>query len=299
MFDIVETNTTERFWIEAGSAGSGEDDGGIAAQSGGVIDGSIVTAEEVEVGFGPCDEEGFGRLETEESLEIDVSSIHDIVGAGFEGKLIEDGHVVRFALRNVYKTGDIATEIKERVKFDCRFATPKLGPGKECQAEINGGGIECVDGLVQSESERLVDVERAGLRDQNLGEVVKDAPVMNTVGVGQSASRDRPTKAGVVAFTTDGVQAGDDVPEASAESQLGESQGEKLIAAGETAWPTMTAITSNAGIEIVPRKVVHQLGEHELTGEHGKNSTLRRRASSSGFWHSKFRSCAPYMIRKT
>lgn len=145
----------------------------------------------------------------------------------------------------------------------------------------------------------VVDVERAGLGNQDLGEVVKDSPVVNPVGVGESASRNRPSEAGVVAFTTDGVQAGDDVPEAFAEGQLGESQGEELIAARETAWPTMTAVASNAGIEIVPRKIVHELGKHKLTGEHGRNSILGKRSSQGGFWHDMFRSCAPNMIRKT
>lgn len=154
MFSIVEANTAERFWVEEGGTGPVEDDGGITAESGGVIDGSVFTSVEVEVGFGSCDEEGLGRLEAVESFEIDVCSIHDIVGAGFEGELIEHGHVVRFALGNVDKTGDAATEVKECMQFDSRFATPKPGPGKEREAEIDGGGIECVDGLVECESER-------------------------------------------------------------------------------------------------------------------------------------------------
>ena len=70
---------------------------------------------------------------------------------------------MRFALRNVDKTRDAATEIKEGVQFDSGFASAKLGPGKESEAEIDGGGIECIDGLAQCESERLVDIERAGL----------------------------------------------------------------------------------------------------------------------------------------
>ena len=167
------------------------------------------------------------------------------------------------------ETGDAATEIKECVQFDSGFAASKPGPGKECQAEINGSGIECVDGLVECEAERFVDVKRAGLGNQDLGEVVKDSPVVNTVGVGKSASRDCPPEAGMIAFTTDGMQAGDDVPEAFTKSQLGESQGEELIAAREAAGSAMTAVTSNASIEIVPRKVVHELSKHQLTSEHG------------------------------
>ena len=115
------------------------------------------------------------------------------------------------------------------------------------------------------------------MRDEDLGEVVKDSPVVNTVGVSESAARDLHSEAGVVAFTPDSLQAGDDVAEAFAERQLGESQGEELITAGETTGSSMPAITSNAGIEIVARKVIHQLSKHELTAEHGRYSTLGKR----------------------
>lgn len=274
MFGIVEANPTERFWIEERGAGTSENDGGVTAKSGRVIDGSVIAAAEVEIGFGSSDEEGLGSLEAIESFEINVSSIHDIVGTWFDGKLIEDSHIVRFALGNADKTRDAATEIKEGVQFDSRFASPKLGPRKEREAEIDGGGIESVDGLVQCESERLVDVEGAGLGNQDLGEVVKDPPVVNAIGVSKCASRNCPSKASVIAFTTDGLQAGDDVTQAFAKGQLSKSQGEELISAREAAWPTMTTVTSNAGIEIVPRKIVHELGKHELTSEHGRISIL-------------------------
>ena len=299
MLGIVEAHPTERFWVEERGARAGEDDGGITAESGGVINGSVVTAAEVEVGFGPSDEEGLGCLEAIESFEIDISSIHDIVGSWFDRKLIEYGHIMRFALRNVDKTRDAATEIKEGVQFDSRFTSPKLCPGKESEAKINGGGIECIDGLAQCESERLVDIERAGLGNQDLSEVVKDPPVVNAIGVSKRASRNCRSETGVIAFTTDGLQAGDDVAQALAKGQLSKSQGEELISAREAAWPSLTTVTSNAGIEIVSRKIVHELGKHELTSEHGRSSILGKRAFLGGFWHSEFRSCAPNVIRKT
>lgn len=274
MLGIVEAHSTERFWIVERGAGTSEDDGGVTAEPGRVIDRSVIAAAEVEVGFGPSNEEGFGHLEAIESFEIDISSIHDIVGSWFDRKLIEYGHIMRFALRNVDKTRDAATEIKERVQFDSRFTSPKLCPGKESETKIDGGGIECIDGLAQCESEGLVDIEGAGLGNQDLGEVVKDSPVVNTIGVSKSASRDRPSETGVIAFTTDSLQAGDDVAQALAKGQLSKSQGKELISTREAAWPSMTAVTLNTGIEIVSWKIVHELGKHELAGEHGRISFL-------------------------
>lgn len=94
MLGIVETYSTKRFGVEERGACTGEYDSGITTESGGVIDGSVLTAEEVEIGFGPSDEEGFGGLKAVESFEIDVSSIHDIVGSWFDRKLIKYGHVM-------------------------------------------------------------------------------------------------------------------------------------------------------------------------------------------------------------
>ena len=159
LFDIVEANAAEGFWVEARGRGAGQSDGGITSQSGGSVNRSVLSSSEVEVGFGPGDEEGFGCLEAVESFEVDVSSIHDIIGARFERELIEDGHIVRFALGNADKTRDAATKIKEGVQLDSGFSLPKVSPGEEGKAEINGGGIESVDGLVQGETEGLVDVE--------------------------------------------------------------------------------------------------------------------------------------------
>jgi hypothetical protein len=107
-----------------------------------------------------------------------------------------------------------------------------------------------------------------------LSEVVKDPPVVNAIGVSKRASRNCSSETSVIAFTPDGLQAGGDVAQALAKSQLSKSQGEELISAREATWPTMTAVTSNTGIEIVSWKIVHELGKHELTSEHGRISIL-------------------------
>ena len=195
-------------------------------------------------------------------------------GAGFERELVEHGDVVGFALRNVDETGNVAAEIEERMKFDGGLAAAKVGPGKERQAQVDGGGVERVDGVVQSDAERLVGIQRPGLGDEDVSEVVIDAPVVDAVGVGQRAPRNGTAEAGVIALASGRVQAGDDVAEALAERELGEGKCEELIAAGEAAGPVMPAVASDAVVEVVPRQVVHQLGKHEVAGEHGEGSTV-------------------------
>ena len=65
-------------------------------------------------------------------------------------------------------------------------------------------------------------------------EVGKDPPVVNTIGVGQSAAGDGTSEAGVIELGRDGAEARFDVAEAFAEGELGEGEAEKLIAARES-----------------------------------------------------------------
>ena len=64
---------------------------------------------------------------------------------------------------------------------------------------------------------------------------MKDPPVVNAIGVSKRASRNCPAETGVIAFTTDSLQAGDDVAQALAKGQLSKSQGKELISTREAA----------------------------------------------------------------
>ena len=60
MLCIVEPHPTKRFWIKERGTGADEYDGRITAESGRMIDGLVITAADVEIGFGPSDEESLG-----------------------------------------------------------------------------------------------------------------------------------------------------------------------------------------------------------------------------------------------
>lgn len=116
-----------------------------------------------------------------------------------------------------------------------------------------------------------------------MGETVIDPPVVLPVGVGERAPGDRASEARVIAFAAHRIQTRDDVAEAFAERELGEGECKKLIAAAEAARPTVAAVTTDAGVELMTRQVVHQLGEYELAGQHREVSTSGIGSFRSGF----------------
>ena len=63
---------------------------------------------EQDVLLGAYHEERRAECEHEEALEIDVGPIHDVESAGLGKELVEDVDVVRFAIGNADKRGDVA-----------------------------------------------------------------------------------------------------------------------------------------------------------------------------------------------
>src|SRR5918995_5176573 len=114
----------------------------VAEQTRAAIDWPRVHALESEVGFGARDEEAGGLMEAVEPLEVEVTTVHDIEGARLGNQHIEDIDVVQFAIGNMDKTGNCSAQVEQRVQFHRRFGGAKLGPRKQRQAQIDGGGIQ-------------------------------------------------------------------------------------------------------------------------------------------------------------
>ena len=66
-------------------------------------------------------------------------------------------------------------------------------------------------------------------------------------------------------FSGDGIQASNDVAQAFAVGQLGESHDAKVVSAFECLHVGIAAITVNTGLEASPREAIHDLGEDELS----------------------------------
>src|SRR5674476_1056178 len=131
----------------------------------------------------------------------------------------------------------------------------------------------------------LVDVERAGLDDQPLGQLEVYAPVARLVGIGQRRASDRRADAHVVKLAGLSRQAYFDIAQALAVGQLREGHDAKLLGATEAARPVIAAVTIDDAMEGLPRQEVHDLREQGLAEVHGnsgvaKPGTLAQTASS-------------------
>src|SRR5208282_1991220 len=127
---------------------------------------------------------------------------------------------------------------------------------------------EGVDRLVQFHPERFVLIEAAGLGDEQAGKVGVDAPVALLVGVGQGVARDGAPKAHVIKLRRMRAQAGFDVAQTLAISELRKSQREEWIEAGNTLYLVVAMVTIYATAKFGERKQVHQLSKNRPATVH-------------------------------
>ena len=146
---------------------------------------------ELETFASPGDEVRFGLMECVESPEVEVSAIHDVIGTGYRKKVVQNIDVVHVSRGNEDKLGNMALQIHQRVEFDGPFGFAKLGPRKQRETQVDGGGVERVNRRVEVEPDVFVQIKLFGLLDEDLSEVGIDAPIALVVGMGEVAVRNR------------------------------------------------------------------------------------------------------------
>ena len=89
-------------------------------------------------------------------LEVEIAAIHHVEGAGLDEQHVEHVDVVQLAVGDVDEGGDAAAQVQQRVQLDGGLGRAKRRPREQGQAQIDGGGVERVDGFVQLDAEGLV-----------------------------------------------------------------------------------------------------------------------------------------------
>ena len=87
-------------------------------------------------------------------LEIDVGAVHHIVGPGLDVDPVERMDIVHLAIGNMDECWDIAMQVEQRVHLDGGLVPAEFGPGKQREAEIDGGRIERVEAGIEINATR-------------------------------------------------------------------------------------------------------------------------------------------------
>lgn len=256
----------------------------IADQSRGAVDRMGIAPPEVETFSGSGHKERLGLVKDVESLEIQVSPVHDVEGSGNGCEHIQNVYIVKQTIGNMNKFGDIASEVEQCVQLDSRLGCPERSPGKKRKAQIDGRGIQGVDRCVQVEAQFLLGIKLPGFGNEDLCEVRVDTPVSGFVGMREVVPRDRAANAHVVELRAHRTKTSLDVAKTFAKGELSECQDAEMLCTRECLDLVIASVAIDAGIEATPRNMGHQLRKYRRTGIHrpsSKSVGRRIRAKSS------------------
>lgn len=161
-----------------------------------------------------------------------------------------------------------SSQIKQGMEFDCRFRLAEVRPREQRQAQVDGGGVKCINSLLQFQSEVVLGIEPSCLGYQHLGEIGIDTPVPFLIGLGQGASSDTSTNAHVVTSGRDSPQTGFDITQAFSIGQLSEGHAEVLIPAGEDFGVFVSLVSLNTPAKVVYGQEIHELCKNSSSGIH-------------------------------
>ena len=106
-------------------------------------------------------------------------------------------------------------------------------PGKDGQTQVNGGGVEGIDGIIEFQSQVFVGIQGSGQSNQGMGEVGVEAPVALLVGVGEGIAGHAAAQSHVIQFVLVRPEANFNIAQALAVSELGECHTQELVETGK------------------------------------------------------------------
>lgn len=204
-----------------------------------------------------------------ESGEIQISSVHHVERTWLEHKLVEDFHIVNLAWRKDYHRWEVSSEVQEGVKLDCCLSFAEFCPGKKGETQVDGCGIQGVDRLIQAHSEYFPRIEFSSMGDKDLGKIAKDPPVPLLVCDGERVPGHLPPEPCVIKLGLQGSETCLDVSKTLSECKLSENQGQELVEATEFSKPMISPIAFDTLLELVSGKPIQDLGEHRPSFVHG------------------------------
>ena len=270
--DIFESNASQVLRVMLGGVKPVEQYRLIANNSGRSIDGCRINSASIHIGFGARHEESARLMQGIKTCEIQVAAIHDIERTSFDWHEVQHVDFVHLAVADVDKRWDCAPQVQQGVEFDRTLGTAKGCPVEQTQTQIDRGCVQCVDGVLQVESDQVrVAVEFARATNQQCSDVRPNAPIARFVRIGQCRAMNAVTQPHRIEFVRVGAKSHLDVAQTLAPRQLSKSHHAKLFRASHATNACVAAVAIDDTTKARPRHKLHNLRKKRLADIHERS----------------------------
>jgi len=261
------TDSAQRHGVVAFSLPCAQPDSLVATQSCRFVDSPGLQNVELGVALGANHEVAVCDLDPKKTTEVEVASVEHIDASSLDGHLVHEVDVVHRTFGNPHKHRDGSGKIDLRVQFDRCFGPSKMCPRKHRQTQVDSGGVDGVNHLVEVEAVGVSGAQVPGFADQNLSECFVNAPIPMLVRIGEVRSCDVATYAHRIEMCAT-PQAGFDVPQTFPKGNLREGHGEELVAVSHAFAGSWHRVQPHAALELFAVQQIDDLGEDQASGIH-------------------------------
>ena len=222
---------------------------------------------ETQVGFRSSNEESQGLVNAEKSIEIDIGSIDYIDAPCLKNNLIEEVDIMHFSSADSDKNRDRALNLHLSMNFDSGLGLSKMSPWKQRQAQINSGGINSINHLVEIQISLVGGVQTLSFSNKNLSQSLVNTPVPVFICVGQIGSGDSSTNTHCVEVLR-APQTGFDVAQTFPKCELSEDHAQELIASSHCFTGSGHGMQIDAAVKLFAVEQIQNLRENQSSGVH-------------------------------
>ena len=185
------------------------------------------------VAFEPGNEEDTGVSPLKEEFKVTVAPIHSDDAASRKCEMAGSGNVGSLTVCDHGEVRQIAVMVQEQVELNSSFGLTKVGPGKQAQTKVDGGGVEAKQPVLETKlplfAWAIAATEVAQMKE---GVLVKPPGAMG-IGIGKCASGGSGTQPQMGELAAGDGQSIADFPQAFGLGQLTEEHGYILAPGGE------------------------------------------------------------------
>ena len=240
-----------------------------------------------KIAFGASDEEGACQNDTSKPSKVHVAAIHHIEGSRFEEQVVEQVKIGLAGSRDVDAGRDRASQIELGMHLDPGLGASEICPWEETQREIDGGGVEGINRVLQFQSKILSGVKDARLAHESFGKIFPESPVPLLVGIGQGGLGNSLSKTKMVESFASGVETGGYVAQSFPPGQLRKGHADQLLSATEMPNFALRVVALDQTGESLPVDQIEDLGKDVAAGVHCHRSSPNDSPSSNPshpFW---------------
>lgn len=204
--------------------------------------------------------------------DLRLAAVHQVVCACLEKQVIEPSHIVFSCSSDMNTCGNGASKIDLGVHLDAGLGLTEVSPREKRQRQIDRGGIQGIDRVVEFDAKILVDVEWPCLANETLGQVLPNPPVARFVGFGKCRSCDLLGEAKVIKSFGTSVETGGNVAQSISRCELRKHHADELLTALEMTDTLFCAILGDKPGKSRALDEFDDLGEDVSTGVRGRSS---------------------------